>query len=208
MNDKQSDSFDWMKFLKAHPLVVAATLVASGATGGISVYIAFSALIDNAAGLAVNARIEELRKSLGAFPPDAVVAFDLKGGCPTGWDNVTDTEEGRQRFAGRFIVAAGPAQMRSEGGSTEERKFRIGGGEERVTLETDQMPNHRHAIYPHSGVLASNDPAQSIPRAQGAGATGEINQVRNGVTGAEGGGQSHNNMPPYIALHYCKKNKA
>ena len=35
----------------------------------------------------------------------------------------------------------------------------------------------------------------------------EIN-IRHGVTiNAAGGGQPHNNMPPYIALHFCQKKR-
>jgi len=121
----------------------------------------------------------------------------------------TDLGEGWQLYApaeSRFIIGAGGKYMLGEQD-----------GEEFVKLTVSEMPEHRHSIPIVSlqGSLPMKDagtgqnmayvavpPSQAANKAQFAfhgSADG-----RSGVR-AQGEGLPHNNMPPYIAMHFCKK---
>lgn len=93
------------------------------------------------------------------------------------WERIQDT----------FLLAAGSTYA---GGST--------GGEATHTLTIDEMPTHSHAQY----VTANS----------GSGIRKDYNTDANcdkypqGVnTGDAGGGQAHNNMPPYLAVYVWKR---
>lgn len=72
------------------------------------------------------------------------------------------------------------------------------GGQEDVTLTTPEMPAHDHDI-----VLGAGGPSS--------GTGGQHPQISNLSTNSGdsistsgvGGGQAHNNMPPFLALNYC-----
>lgn len=129
---------------------------------------------------------------------------------------------------GRMIVGAGkPTQKHYQTSSypywqpyhlpkTEQNRKKLevyeveaSGGEERVVLENDQMPKHKHAI---SGIGNANNKGAHIlgenlvlaPQGQGY-SRGVIGTIGRGFTHFSDGDQPHNNMPPYIALYYCKK---
>lgn len=70
------------------------------------------------------------------------------------------------------------------------------GGEERVTLVTSQIPSHTHGQRGNSG-------GAGAVRTAGVTGGGDINHASS--TQATGGGESHNNMPPYIVLQYIIK---
>ena len=71
------------------------------------------------------------------------------------------------------------------------------GGEETHILTINEMPNHSHGIY--SGYYGSSD--NSI--ATDAHSRGDHSVYHN--TLAVGGGQAHNNMPPYMACNYIMR---
>lgn len=135
----------------------------------------------------------------------AVVAFDLEEGCPVGWTNVSEFEG--VRFAGRTLVAAGPAIDRGIY-KTQERSFDDQGGQEQVSLGTKQMPKHAHD-HENSQVLDGGN--WSL---QEGSKTFNPNGGGRATSGYAGGddnidhGESypHENMPPFIALNFCKKN--
>lgn len=116
-----------------------------------------------------------------AVPSGAVVAFD--GACPDGWDPY-------QIAGGRFVVGAGD---HPNGGTT--HKPGATGGEEMHTLKIEELPSHSHPYSSLSSVVG------------GCGLEGCNSQLqKNDIqTGAIGEGKPHNNMPPYIALTYCKR---
>ena len=72
------------------------------------------------------------------------------------------------------------------------------GGEAKVTLTTNQMPAHSHIRNGNGGYdnNFSTGSGRTIPTNN---STGNRNNVR---TASEGGGQPHENMPPYKAA-YC-----
>ena len=90
------------------------------------------------------------------------------------------------------------------------------GGAETVALKNDQMASHRHGMamlsasngqvmqWTHGGTT-SNFPYFDIP-SHGTIDNLEVSyqSAENGVT-PSGGGHPHNNMPPYLALYFCKK---
>ena len=69
------------------------------------------------------------------------------------------------------------------------------GGEKEVTLTVDQIPPHSHELY-CSGTGGNSSSLQRV--------------TNNGVwdankTKSTGGGQPHNNMPPYIVMAFWRR---
>ena len=129
------------------------------------------------------------------FPKNAVVAFrtsEQHGACPGGWSVFREA-------GGRVIVGAGPHENFhiSSYPSFVDDPLRATGGEERVTLKEAHMPRHTHGI----------------PRQTDGGATGIVALLARGhsanveplPTTEVGESEPHNNMPPFIALYFCKK---
>ena len=134
----------------------------------------------------------------------AIIAYYSDKGekrCPAGWSPYEEAKD-------RFIIAAGG-----------KHPFGEKGGEETVTLSGNQMPKHGHIMFTGSGAAGQNYPNKSQHVAVSAnissGGLANANfeyQIRpgsgvptRGLTGDVGGNQPHNNMPPYIALYFCKK---
>jgi len=85
------------------------------------------------------------------------------------------------------------------------------GGSETVTLNGTQLPQHTHSVVANNTAGGSNSPAnnffgQSQARAKSAGyvssGTLSVSMSPQAVASA-GGGQPHNNMPPYLCLNFC-----
>lgn len=131
------------------------------------------------------------------IPSGAVVAFDSEVGCPRGWSELEDAR-------GRMILGASNTEADAV---LTRRQYREFGGAETHTLTVDEMPSHSH-------LLPMRTTGQERPDiGSGAGPHGHFQNrvlVEGGgmgqTTSPEGGGQPHNNMPPYIALYFCKKN--
>ncbi len=75
------------------------------------------------------------------------------------------------------------------------------GGSETVTLTTNQIPSHSHSIFGTSGAAVFKD-----------GGSNDANQTSGGRTysnlwntDATGGGQAHNNMPPYKTVYIWER---
>lgn len=154
---------------------------------------------------------------LGLVPTGAVVAFWSEPGaspgevCEEGWSPLRES-------VGRTIVGAGNTdatwQQYLDGSATPngtrlafvQRKPQDVGGEEMHTLTVPEMPSHVHEFNgvtepvggwgagPRSKQLSTGDPADWG------------SYTPSGAITAKGGSLSHNTMPPYIALYFCKKN--
>lgn len=177
----------------------------------------------------LHAKVAELEagspRSNAEFPSGAVVAFAKA--CPTdqGW---SEYEHG----FGRVIVGAGKPNAKQyqissypywqPGHLPKRNDNRVkltdyepeeAGGEERVVIITDEMPEHVHGL----GVVNLDDvTARSFEEQAGGvdipwyldGSSGleeGLEETANVIMKNAGGSAPHNNMPPYIALYFCKK---
>lgn len=148
----------------------------------------------------MNTEIEKLAErasNLVSVPKEAILVIDHPKGCPAGWTSFAPAH-------GRFIIGAGPPELTRALRALSERFYLEKGGEESVALTVEQMPQHNHPLSVESG--PTNDFL--------GGSTADFgideefkrsNRQENDVIGAMGGSQPHNNMPPYIALYFCKK---
>lgn len=102
-----------------------------------------------------------------------------------------------ENASGRFIIGVGAAtDNRSE---TVRFSFKQAGGTYKHTLTEAQMPRHRHE-FPGQ-VWMSDNGAPDI--AIGSGNRPVRNPAAAPGTTEVGDGEAHENMPPYIALHFC-----
>lgn len=122
------------------------------------------------------------------LPSGAVVAFRLAD-CPEGW-------EPYDLARGRAIIGSG------KGDALSTRHLEEHGGEETVILTTDQLPAHKHkyAEY-HYYDQAKKKDAYATPKGD---ETGDVVK-KTRTSEAAGGGEAHNNMPPFVSLLYCRK---
>lgn len=116
----------------------------------------------------------------------AVVAFDRVSGCPNGWAKFEQAQ-------GRFLLGVGKGPLND----TVDHLHT--GGQEEVALTIQQMPRHSHTgwVGKEGYRAAMNEVHEQIHNAHA---------VRIGDTGgkADGSTEPHVNMPPYIALYFCK----
>ena len=141
-----------------------------------------------------NNRIADLEDELNQQLSNRIMAFDQLE-CPDGWERF-------QAGYNRFLMVAEDA---SQVGQT--------GGNERTTLTISQMPRHRHSyddVFYSEHIYSANRYNLThirVPGRLGSRATDYDNvgiQI-NRSTGFSGSGQSFSNLPPYIALTFCRK---
>lgn len=114
--------------------------------------------------------------------------------------------DGRTTFAlpdlrGRVAVAEGRGPGLSD--------YTIGerGGQERVTLNANEIPQHNHtfntvaeepnSVKPSDNLIAS--PSGQIYSTQ----SNPDTVLKNSAIGNAGGSQSHNNLQPFLAINWC-----
>ena len=104
---------------------------------------------------------------------------------PSGWV-ICNGSNGTPDLRDRFIVGAG-------------NNYSVGdtGGADSVTLTTDQIPSHSHVYTRTAAPSGGQDQA-------GSGSGDAVNQSNQNTT-STGGGQAHENRPPYYALAYIMK---
>lgn len=140
-----------------------------------------------------------VRGGIEAAPSGMLAAFtnqasidDENNQCPTGWSVF-------KQARGRVILGAGPGDANV---STHE-PFEIG-GEENVALTEQHLPEHQHLVKlleERSALSGNGYPVWSDFRTHPA-----VRSPNSEIpTTKSGGNQPHNNMPPYIALYFCKK---
>ena len=103
----------------------------------------------------------------------------------------------------KFIAGA------SSGTSTNWPGVKVGhtGGEATHTLTIDEMPSHNH---PYTGSQANDNYwtlNSSSPQSEGI-TSGSLEFTGRSAVASQGGGQAHNNLPPYYALCYIIKHTA
>lgn len=82
------------------------------------------------------------------------------------------------------------------------------GGQESVTLTTNQLPAHTHQLQGIAAPGTSADPTNNLLANDGRGGpqyidTGATTALSSQSISAAGGNQAHENRSPYLALNYC-----
>lgn len=134
---------------------------------------------------ALKNKLDGIEAGAHAIPTGVIVMWSGSiGSIPAGW-HLCDGTNGTPDLRNRFIVGAGS-------------EYSVGatGGAKEVTLTVEQMPNHKHTYTRNSsnggGVFGGGDVLV-------AGLTYSAD------TTSTGGGQAHENQPPYYALAYIMK---
>lgn len=87
----------------------------------------------------------------------------------------------KDRTAGRFLLGVGNGYAADDDGGLEE-----------VVLTISEMPSHSHDAVLPAGVKHGMSNVGHHPKAE------------LGSTTAVGGGQAHENMPPFLVVHFCQ----
>lgn len=94
-------------------------------------------------------------------------------------------------FNGRFMLGTGNSNTTY----SSNHALQSQGGEEKHTLTLSELPSHTHEIsYLKRSKSGSNSEVSDME------STGDSS-----TTGSTGGGQSHNNMPPYLTVNFIIK---
>ena len=78
-------------------------------------------------------------------------------------------------------------------------------GSEKVTLTKSQMPPHKHQSDDHGKILAKTIFGAQAPNSNLNSGNDTVAVEPMVYTSTEGGGQAHDNMPPYLSLNYLIK---
>lgn len=80
-------------------------------------------------------------------------------------------------------------------------------GEATHLLSSSEMPAHSHVALADTANGTQSSPAGGLPARDPSGApaygVNAVASLSGNAIGATGGSQPHNNMPPYLGLHYC-----
>ena len=127
----------------------------------------------------------------GIVPSGAIILWSgAADAIPTGYV-LCDGNNSTPNLSGRFVV----------GYSASDNDYDVNdiGGAESVTLTLNQIPSHTHSYVGHT--YPGSGPEQN----QSGGPEDRTSFNVNKTSGSEGGGQSHENRPPYYALCYIMK---
>ena len=128
------------------------------------------------------------------IPEGTVLALDSQE-CPSDWTEFTLGD-------GRFIVGRGVHSRNNAYGTlVPVKEIGATGGEDQVRLEIEHMPSHAHENPTEGGSGQGRTPALRATD------NGNPSGPHRRPTGAVGGNQPHDNMPPYVVLLYCKKDR-
>ncbi|HEY5914499.1 MAG TPA: hypothetical protein VJA21_28245 [Verrucomicrobiae bacterium] len=124
----------------------------------------------------------------GTIPIGGIILWSgATNNIPTGW-LICDGTHSTPDLRSRFVVGAGIGTNYYAVGAT--------GGTNSVTLTSNQIPAHVHGLTYYSGL---NDGGGTLHNFWQSTSTGS--------TASAGGGQSHENRPPYYALCYIMRVK-
>ena len=125
----------------------------------------------------------------GSIPTGGIIIWSgAANAIPSGWV-LCDGNNSTPDLRDRFVVGAGSG-------------YSVGntGGAASVTLTTNQIPSHTHSYS------SANHPTSSGPEQNQSGGPEDRTTFNvSKTTGSTGGGQSHENRPPYYALCYIMK---
>jgi hypothetical protein len=118
---------------------------------------------------------------------------------PDGWSECKGQSKTVPDFRGRMPVGLNPTRNKAEGRS-ERNVVGETGGVESVSLTMSQMTKHTHSytVGGNKKVLDSSAWRNHNVKAQ--------NEERTFNMGSVGGGEAHNNMPPYCVIRFLIKN--
>ena len=128
----------------------------------------------------------KIANGLGLVPTGLICMWSGSS-VPTGW-YLCDGQNGTPDLRNRFIVGAGSS-------------YSIGntGGEASHTLTVNEIPSHNHGYSKiNTANKDDNTGANMI-------STYNVYAASSGTTGNTGGGQAHENRPPYYALAFIMK---
>lgn len=134
----------------------------------------------------------------------AVVAFDRDDGCPNGWSEFASARS-------RVIVGATPIPFPDEIGADDRgepltpRQYRHDGGAEKHALSEGEGAKHHHLLYQYPFGWEQGRTGDHHGRFQINANYSLKNRERTVYTNSTEEAEPHNNMPPFIALYYCKK---
>lgn len=129
----------------------------------------------------------------GLVPQGGIISY-TGSTSPSGWA-ICDGTLGTPDLRSRFIVGAGQGQ-----GGLSNRPLGTEGGVERVTLDITEIPPHTHSVSAYATPVTDQ-----IKGGTDNDRTYINNSINTLTTDSKGGGQSHENMPPYYALTYIMK---
>ena len=134
----------------------------------------------------------------GGIPSGGIIIWSgASNAIPTGW-YLCDGNNGTPDLRERFIVGAGGDNSTVSG--TSGYNVNATGGENSVTLSVSQIPSHNHSYS--RPVDINNDDYRGVPIGSGGDIGSSFTTVNTGNTG---GGQAHENRPPFYALCYIMK---
>lgn len=119
--------------------------------------------------------------------------------------------DGQSTFALPNLQGAAPMDMGNGAGLTQ-RVVGQTGGETSVTLALSQIPAHNHQVLASASAGTTNSPAAAgwaVPHLGKTGINAYTADTTHNVSmspaalAMAGGGQAHNNMPPYLVLNFC-----
>ena len=95
-------------------------------------------------------------------------------------------------------VSQGKIQIGLDDSDTDFNTIGKTGGEKEVTLTADEVPAHNHTFWKGDNVSGSGN---RVMTGYGGTVQGDVDIY----SSSAGGGQPHNNMPPYIVMAFWKR---
>ena len=136
-----------------------------------------------------------LQAMIDAVVPAGVITLwsGAANAIPTGW-KLCNGKNGTPNLTDKFVIGAGNTYA-----------VAATGGAATVTLTTEQIPSHNHTLTGVNGSLSDNgNVGSSFVMDNNEGVYGWQSGPYAAISSV-GGGQSHDNIPPYYALCYIMR---